>query len=928
MPDSYNNLIERLSNGGTVVTATVHLKRELRRQFDRRQLALGKTAWESADILQWRDWLTRTWQNLSVHLDAYPTVLGELQVVAAWEDIIQRDIDARVRDDAPLWNIHAAAISAVGAWRILHAWNITLQQCAQSAHEDHQCMVRWAKRFEKLCAQHNWTDSYRLPDEIRIAAEQHGHLLTAVAPITLVGFEQLLPQQQTLITALQNVGVEINRDAITDTDMTIGATQSIECRRYSNDATQWLSAAHWARQKLADKPDARIAIIAPDLHKSGGAIEYALQQLVCPRHLAEPSVHSDLPYHLSTGKQLHQHPIAAAALIALAPMAGKPLSSDALSQLIRSPFLHAAEQEASARAQLEQWCRRRLPYQIHFRQLVTRQLTNGQVVKKSPDINPFANAVDTSDTPIVRHDCPNLMRAFHAALPLLDGIDNPQSAAHWADYFGTWLRKLGWPGERQLNSDEFQIVRAFREQLRNLALLDLTTKPMNAAAAYTWLQRRVAAQAFQVEAHDAPIHVLSVAEASGQKFDAIWFGGLIENDWPPVLRPNPFIAIAVQRAAGVTEASLECNHELATLQQQRLIASGAEIVFSLPATVEEVAVQPSALFAELNKLMEVATPDFNTPANIIHNDASNRCKLQSFTDTHGAPLAPHEKIHGGASLIQNQAQCPFRAFAIHRLGAREVDSNEQGLDAGERGSLIHHALQLVWAEIKNSQALHSLPDDEIKTIIRNAAEQAALRYQVSSGCGARFQQTQIRWVCDLLAEWLELEKQRADAFVINALEQATELNLHGLLLNLKIDRIDQLNNNTLALIDYKTGTPDNITNWRDPRPQSPQLPLYALAQDAPLEAIVYARIKRNDSSFIGVANESDFAAKACALENHKLHADFADWDAMIAHWRTALSKLAQEFINGEAQVEPIHPSVCERCDLHGLCRIDTASAVG
>lgn len=902
MPSPRDAIIERLSGGATVITATARLAREVKQQFDQQQLARGKQAWESADVLPYHAWLQRTWKSFGAYLEACPTLLNELQLVAAWEDIIRRDI-RHARTAAPLWNIHATAKTAVDAWRILNAWNIDLDQCGQSPQADHQCLVRWARQFQQLCAERNWTDPYCLADLLRTASAAEHQPRPITAPIELAGFDHILPQQQALIETLQKIGVEVG---VAGRDESIN--QKIERHHYPNETIQWLSAARWVREKLLDNPQARVAIIAPDLHKAAPAIEYALKQILSPQQLAEPGLSADLPYHLSLGKKLSRHPVASAALLALAPMAGRPLSVESICRLIRSPFIRGADGEAAARARLEAWCRRRLPYQIRF----------GQFLKELPDLdNPGAPVLPAA---VSRGPhCPRLLRALNAATPLLAGNDKAQPAGHWARHFSEWLDQLGWPGERALDSDEFQAERAFRRQLRNLASLDLTTAPMNAAAALGWLQHRVDEQPFQVEARGAPVQVLGVLEAAGQRFDQIWFGGLVEADWPPAQRPNPFIAAGLQRAAGVFEASLEHNREYAAQQQTRLIASAHEIVLSQPETVDEIPAEPSPLLTQPSEPRSPAAADFDTPANLMHG---RKPELQEFTDTHGPGLTAGTVAKGGAALIENQAKCPFRAFAIHRLGASEPKQNGQGLDAGERGSLIHRALQLAWEKIQSSEKLQSLSPDELREIIRDAADRASRRYQVSSGCGEGFQQTQIRWAIDTLGEWFEVEKARADAFAVSALEKETALNLDGLQLAFKIDRIDQMASGALALIDYKTGGVDSLTKWRGPRPQSPQLPLYAIAQETPVESVAYGRVKRADCGFSGVAREAEFAPNVHPPQNsHSLKQDFEDWDALMEHWRTTLSELAREFLAGEARVDPFNPAVCAQCDLHGLCRI-------
>jgi len=61
-----------------------------------------------------------------------------------------------------------------------------------------------------------------------------------------------------------------------------------------------------------------------------------------------------------------------------------------------------------------------------------------------------------------------------------------------------------------------------------------------------------------------------------------------------------------------------------------------------------------------------------------------------------------ETARGGSALFKNQAACPFRAFAAHRLDAYPLDEPVAGLDAAERGSILHAALEFIWRELANA----------------------------------------------------------------------------------------------------------------------------------------------------------------------------------------------------------------------------------
>jgi len=896
---------ERLAAGITVVTATRRLARDLTRAFDARQAAAGRRAWESADVLPWHAFVARTWRRIAGDCGR-ELLLNEWQLAAVWEAVIADDIRANERDEAALWNTHATARGAAQAWATIHDWRIELSACAAAAnrtkHRDHLCWIRWARAFDARCRARNWTDSHRLARQLGARLTAADDLPPDALPqaIQFSGFDHLTPQQDAVVDALRGAGVEVTVDAVAaDSAAAPCHLSSVVC---PDESAQWLAAAAWARAQLEANPGARIAIVAPNIGRAAPGIEAALRQILCPRQLLQPDAPAaELPYHISLGAPLGRHPVARDALAALAAFGGRALPVEEVGGLIRSPFIAPAFDEADARCKLDLACRRYLPHEIRFARLV-EQLTDERGLQAAAD-------------------CPKLSAALAQAQALAESEPSRarQAASHWAMRFDEFLKCLGWPGEG-LGSDEFQAAQALRRALQNLATLDLATAPMRAADALAWLRRRALEQAFQPEAHAAPVQVLGVFEAAGQRFDALWFGDLTADEWPPQPRPNPFIDLELQRAAGAPGSCAQSARAQTETTHRRILASAEAAVLSHPAVVDEdVAAEASVLFGDDAAADDAAALRDVTPARLICAAGPD---LESAADNQ-APKLPAAVAGGGIAVIENQAKCPFRAFALHRLHAREAEANEQGLDAGERGALVHRALQLVWETIQSSAKLAQLTDAKRRKIIDAAVAEAAKQSAAMSGCGARFQKVQARWLADTLREWLEVEEERA-AFTVAGLEQETSVSVGDLTLACKIDRVDQLASGDTALIDYKTGTANSLRNWAGARPQSPQLPLYAIAGDA-TGAVAFAQVKRGECKFSGVAR-GDFGPGVGAVESSRaLKGEFADWAALLAHWRRALPVLAAEFVAGEARVDPHQPSVCAQCNLHTLCRIDADS---
>ena len=119
------------------------------------------------------------------------------------------------------------------------------------------------------------------------------------------------------------------------------------------------------------------------------------------------------------------------------------------------------------------------------------------------------------------------------------------------------------------------------------------------------------------------------------------------------------------------------------------------------------------------------------------------------------------------------------------------------------------------------------------------------------------------------------------------------------------------------LIDYKTGSP-TPAQWDGDRPDEPQLPVYAVTSGLDLAAVAFAQIRVGDLRFKGTATSAEVLPGAKPND--------IEWETQLAQWRSVLEKLAADFRDGVATVDPKTPGkTCEYCGLQSLCRVAEAS---
>lgn len=843
LEELFTRLAEGRAAGVTVVTPNARLARELAREFDARQAAAGRERWESADILPLGAFVERTWEQALYERGGsiLPMLLTPAQERELWQEAIGAS-----RWAGALLDVARTAARAMDAWRLAHAWRIVPEEAESAGTEDTRAFAAWAAAYARRVKKEGLTDAAALPD-LGLAARET-KLLVAYA------FDILPPQAQALLRRYAHAfcAPPPRRSRPLRTS-------------FASAAEELESAAWWARAKL-ESGARRIGIVVPDLAERRRAVARIFARVLRPESVLPGAAAAPMPFNVSAAEPLAAWPLAATAL-ALLELAHGEVAFEAASRLLRSPFLGGAGTELSARAQLDARLRRECGPRIGLGELIARS-----------------------------GDCPRLRADLEAVFAVRPHGASPQD---WARHFTAVLEAAGFPGERTLDSVEYQVRGKWHETLAELARLGSVRSRLSAAEALARLRRLAAETPFQPESEDAPVQVLGLLEAAGQQFDALWVSGLTDEAWPLHARPNPFLPIALQKRAGIPEASAETSLALDARITAGWAAAADEVVFSWPRREEDRDLAPSPLIARFEeRALDIAR-------GVRYRDAifAQRA-LQAAADDRAPPVAA-PRVHGGTRLIADQAACPFRAFARHRLNAEALESPQPAPDARTRGLLAHALMARIWRELKSSAALGTR---ELAPVIA-AAARGAVR---EAGLEGALAQLEVERLERLAREWLEVERSRG-AFDVVRVEDRIAIEIGGLSLTGRLDRMDRLADGTHAVIDYKTGNRASTGAWLDERPDDPQLPLYAVAAGEAVAALAIARIRAGEMKFSG------FSAGECGIPGVRRA---GDWSALVSAWRTRLEALAHEFASGWAPVDPKRGlATCRDCDLQPLCRV-------
>jgi probable DNA repair protein len=858
----------------TLVTPNRRLALALKHDFDGAQARAGRTMWNTADILPFAAFVERAYHEAlySAAAPGLPLLLTSAQEHQLWEDAITASEWGDV-----LLTISQTAAQCRDAWQLAHAWRIAGALGAWDGDEDAQAFAAWAHVYADHGARDRTTDTARLPDLVASLLQKNAWrkpgLLVAYA------FDMPTAQQRDFFAACSQAGIEVRVSG--------PAARATKNLRLACAATneELERAAYWARARLERHADAmpRIGIVVPDLEQCREKVMHVFSRVLEPGGNLPGAVSRPPSFNISLGLPLADYPLIAAALAVFETASG-PMDFAVLSRLIRAPFVGGAETEMMCRAQLDAALRERAPPQLTLPKLLGMLGTN----------------------------CPLLAQQLSALSAYvrqhLGGSSSPQQ---WARHFSALLDAVGFPGARTLDSGEFQARAKFYEVLGEFAQLERVVPKLVYAQARARLRRLCAETLFQPESGTAPIQVLGIFEAAGLEFDHLWISGLTDEAWPLAARPNPFIPPALQKKAGIPQAAAETSLALDRRLTAGWLGAAAEVIVSHPLREQDRELVPSPLLADVaaGSWAALDVPDYPRYRDVIY-----QARASEYIADGAAPALAAKSVRGGTRVLVDQAACPFRAFARHRLGAWALSAPEPGLDAKSRGILLHALLGSLWEQLKTRAALEAASPERLNTIIERAAAAAvaevrARRPDVLEG---QFGALERERLAGLAREWLAVERQRSD-FEVVALEHARELHAAKLSLRGRIDRMDRLADGSYALIDYKTGhhvTPDD---WQGARPDDPQLPLYAINALENIAAIAFAKVRTGEMRFTGFSRVPDALPKVKAAES---------WNGLLDGWRREIEALGQAFADGDARVAPKRLfDTCKYCDLQALCRV-------
>ncbi len=916
-----DDCVDRLRGGAVVLVDTKRLQHLIADEYNRSKLADGLAAWATPEVYTVSAWLGKLWRDHSNRSDQrVSTLLSSEQSRQIWERVISKS----VRDEYStgyeylLWHITSTANQVRNAYELMRSYDIQPADFAGGASADAEHFQIWLDAYQKALTERNCIDRESLADHICKVAEK---IFSSARPaVVFAGIDIWTPQLQRLIESINQAAgsVEILEHG---TDRHAAQDQRFE---FATTDEEIDACARWARVVVEANPEAhRVGIAVHSLGDVGPRLSRRLSDYLNPDAVLEERQTNKLPFHMTLGGRLSEVPIVVDAMNLL-ELVRPAVSVEVMASIVVSDRIKDWDVESAERARLA-----------------------GEIFGVGGDRLSLDDVIALATRGSVR--CPKLVSLLRIARKLLSNQPSTADYAYWGQFFMQWMETFqsAEKSGRPFGVDEWQAYRSWVDIVQSLAELGFVASKCRIETALAKLIRRVGESSVQPRAARVPIQVGEFLTMAGQSFTHLWLLGMNEKSVPGSPRPNPFLPISVQKKYGVPNSSAAVLNEQMRKRYDRIVSSAEHVVESYALMDGGDHHQQSNLLnhpqsADPKEWDEIAAcTDYSS---ILEREFEHCVPLNDWQAPH---LDLEEWTSGGTRLLKNQSNCPFRAFAEHRLHLQQPPDLEIGVTRLARGSLMHRVAESLYTAYTTPQALKSAFDSgELSQVVNDCVQSAVNEHSQNlvRPLSREVADVEVEILVNLANQLVEFDMKRTvEAIGVDVpkdrkpgpdplkwipyeiwdVEHPTEISLAGLTLRLKIDRIDAFHDQRI-LIDYKTGS-CNAGQASGYRPKDPQLAAYAVAmhqQGCEIRDVAYIELKDGELS---ADSWELFVVNKRRNRNNSLTISDQFRSDLDSNWLTGLERLAADFIEGDAFADPL-PNACQYCHITPVCRIKSKTA--
>ena len=860
-----------LARGVTILTPTHRYARDLSQRLRDKDTSVSAV---SSKILSVDRWAETTWRQLAEQGRCEPRrLLNIYERQAVWRDIVTSEVESRSAEFA-LIQPQVASQLAQRCREIMKThrvpWSAQGLKSIFSVEFDTRIFHEWLSSCDRLLQQKGWIfpeDVYDIIAETVDAKSGEVWLLNHPAP-----------------TPALKAAINDYFESSTWFELPKwGEQQPVE--QFESKAQELRAAALWALEAASD-PESSCAIILSNYQEDRPELEYRLREAF----KCLDSEYTALPVTFSRGLELSKVPVFRDLLLFLR-LLENDLTPNEVVALLRSPYLVGRKSPKS------------------FAAIVDRLLATQKIRLTIADIRSVLTAEDREHRLLS-----TLLEARDARLHRKKGL-----ASEWRTILIELIEQIGWPNQTTLDSLEYQQVSQLTNVLDAVEINPAISNRIGITQFIQELEGALKGSLFQPKTDQHRVTVLALQDAVGLSFDAVRVVGASSQHLPNTVAPLAFIPQALKRRFTIDVDDMVAEQRRVGSMLEALRSKAENFEMTMCRQIDGASILPSVFCGE------VVTTETNISVFERWVDLRKEESLELLAVDKTTSLARPHASKGGTGLLQSQADCGVQAWLKHRVGLKPLKTSDISLNALDRGTTLHRALELLTKRLSTLEAFLSCSDTDANSICEEAARGAVdhldsdVRQRVGAGI-LRLEEARLK---EILLTWIDFERTRTLSFSVEHREYDIEWKHNGLQLEVKADRIDRLESGDAVIIDYKSSPVSSIASWVSPKSiRLPQLPAYALATNR-VGAIGIAAPKLKEPELLIAGVAVGISAVDKKAHNAMEKAGFQDTAALLEHWNSLLSNLVDDYLNGSLTL-PENNSVCRNCDFHSICRIKLA----
>lgn len=879
----YLSLFEQIDNQTLVITANMRLKEHLTQLYleylwqKNRQFVLLDDTFVSFDGFV--DVLYSDAQMLDPHLEK---LISDDEACFLLLSYLKED-------QAVFMPSLKQAKLVFSAWQLLQSWCLPVPDMQSDiSNINVKLFVKWITQYQTELQTHGWMDKSQ-----RIARLLAHPLILQQSiksfgwhKVVLVGFDSYTPIMNKLLEAVKSP----HNIAVSEWSLET-AQGAISITEYLDDETEIEKVAEAVFELSQQHKSAKIGVIVPDLQSQFGRIVRAFDAyFIAADDKANPLLdNAARQYVISGGESLLSQSIVYQLMLWL--KFNKVNSFSDIKLMLNSSYLKGYEQYKTQRFRHCIDLKGKLPESIDFAKLVKLDF--------------FYRECDPS---------------LQFVIDEISKLQNNKAKIS-ATGFSYWLKRVikavDYLDTCQLTSLEYQALSQFYLLVNKLMQFERLAIQLTVDDWLSQLQHLASTTLFQtLETSVSYVHILGVLEATEIYFDYLFVVRMNNENWPNMSTMNPYLPLALQRAHNMPHSSTERELEFARSVTGRLLKQAKHVYLSYALFNEEKSQMLSPLVAGLAVVKTDHIP--------LQEIMSGEIIFNTFEDDSLRPMSEDEcqNLAGGVQIFKNIAECPYRATLVHRLKIAADKAHKPMLSALEKGVIIHHVLEQVWRKLQCSENLLQSSDEMlIPWLEREIKSALKLHVALITLIPKLLIDVESRRLLEVILAWLKYEKMREEPFEILSLEKSIQLDIAGVSIKLRVDRIDRLASNHTVVIDYKTSKSYRISDLLTTPITEPQLPLYAIYEDA--DALAVAMVNGAKIGFQSISSIENWisATDPKAYPDKKTAENMPQsYQALKQHWQQCLTQQMTTFIEGESLVTPSAKS-CQYCEFSIVCRL-------